>query len=67
MEYLRPVEDRKKKAKRNSMDINAPNKSINETSKTKFSKGNTMVLRKAEPSIKQDFSKKKKSIAKNDT
>jgi hypothetical protein len=67
MEYLRPVDDRKKKVKRNSMDINAPNKSINETSKTKFSKGNTMVLKKVDPCMKQDFSKKKKSNAKNDT
>lgn len=29
MEYLRPVEDRRKKSKRNSMDINATNRSIN--------------------------------------
>ncbi len=29
IEYLRPVEDRRKKSKRNSMDINATNRSIN--------------------------------------
>lgn len=29
MEYLRPVDDRRRKSKRNSMDINATNRSAN--------------------------------------
>jgi hypothetical protein len=67
MEYLRPVEDRRKKSKRNSMDINAPNRSINELARGRFSKGNTTVLKKSEGlPFKQDLFKKKRSHLKSD-
>jgi hypothetical protein len=66
MEYLRPVEDRKKKSKRNSMDIQIPNRSINELAKGKFIKGNTTILKKGDLSFKQDSFKKKRSTIKND-
>lgn len=62
MEYLRPMDDRRKKHKRNSMDINAPLRSLNETSdlRARLPKGNTTVLRKTDLSFKQDFQRKKK-------
>lgn len=48
------------------MDISIPNRSINEWTKVKFTKGNTTVLKKTDLSFKNDTFKKKRTPFKND-